>query len=105
MILTKTFAQLDGVLVYNLAKSPNTCPSILKELSEDSRESVRNGVAKNPNTPMDILTRLSKDSNGLVRLGVVENPRVPRNLLLGLSDDVSSVVEFLADCRLKGEVI
>lgn len=67
----------------------NAPADLLRELSGDDDESIRNHVARHKNTPPDILMVLSKDESKYVQGSVANNPATPGEALTWLvkSDD------------------
>lgn len=68
---------LDKKTLVEMADDPNTFVEILKILSKDKDEGVRQSVASNHNCPIEILESLSKDKDFFVRHRVMCNAECP----------------------------
>src|SRR5262245_36471365 len=67
---------------------------VLKQLSADNSDDVREAVADNPRTPADTLSVLSRDSIAAVRMAVAENANVPIDNLTSLATDPANYVRW-----------
>jgi hypothetical protein len=67
--------------VINLAKSPDTSPEVLNELSRHEHWEIRTRVALNKNTSVETLIELSKEKNVMVISAVASNPKTPQSIL------------------------
>jgi len=77
-----------------LAKSSFTSKDILRELSTDEDQDIKEWVGYNPNTPVDILQALAKDKSMHIRKYVASNPSTPEDVLRELATDVNWNVRF-----------
>lgn len=59
------------------AGDPNTSPTILTQLADDSSNAVRWLLARNPSTPLTALKKLLDDPSYEVRLLAMGNPNLP----------------------------
>jgi hypothetical protein len=68
-----------------LAKSPDTPPAILTQLSSHRDRHVRSAVANHPNPPETVAARLAKDKDEWVARAVAQNPATPVSVLVSLA--------------------
>lgn len=66
------------------ARSSDTPPKVLKQLSGSQLVDIRMDVAMNSSTPVDTLTKLSVDPDSSVRTGVLRNPKTPKEVAINI---------------------
>lgn len=80
------------------ARSSDTPPKVLKQLSGSQLVDIRMDVAMNSSTPADTLTKLSVDPDPSVRTGVLRNPKTPKEVAVNM---VQSLLTGCADRELE----
>lgn len=84
-----------------LARSENTAPEILEELSEDTDVDILKLVAGNRKTPPNVLAKLANINNPKIRACVGWNKSAPSDILIKLADDVEPMVKAAVGGNIK----